>query len=168
MPRKSISDKKFLFQLRREELGLSREKAAILLNITPERLERIETGKSRPSAEDIKVMAEKYNYPLLRNDYCANICDVGKGHFSSLRIEELSQIVLSLLASLNTMEQEKNRFIEITVDGQISDDELDDFVKIQKKLKTIATTVDTLQLWIDNMCSNGTIDIEKYHEKLNQ
>ncbi len=66
------------------------------------------------------------------------------------------------------MDQEKNRFIEITVDGQISDDELDDFVKIQKKLKTIATTVDTLQLWIDDMCSNGTIDIEKYHEKLNQ
>ena len=43
---------------------------------------------------------------------------------------------------------EKNRFIEITVDGIISADELNDFKRINEHLSQISTTVSSLQLWI--------------------
>ena len=47
MARASTKENKSLYQQKREELGLSREKAAELLRfITPERIERIESGKS--------------------------------------------------------------------------------------------------------------------------
>ena len=50
-------------------------------------------------------------------------------YIPEVKLKELSQITLEMLANLNSMEQEKNRLIEITVDGEISSDEKDDFKK---------------------------------------
>ena len=63
-------------------------------------------------------------------------------------MKDLSQITLEVLAALNTLDKEKNRFIEITVDGIISADELNDFKRINEHLSQISTTVSSLQLWI--------------------
>ena len=51
MARSSTKENKTFYQLKREELNLSREKASeVLESISPERIERIESGKShRPS-----------------------------------------------------------------------------------------------------------------------
>ena len=46
---------------------------------------------------------------------------------------------------------------------EISDDELRDFVKIQKGLERISITVETLQLWAEQMMANGRINMEQYH-----
>ena len=46
-----------------------------------------------------------------------------------------SQIVLETIASLNAMRRQKERLIEITVDGKITGDELADFVHIQDELE---------------------------------
>ena len=43
-------------------------------------------------------------------------------------------------------------------------DELEDFVNIQKELERIAITVDTLQLWTEKMIADGKIDMRKYRE----
>ena len=63
-------------------------------------------------------------------------------------MKDLSQITLEVLAALNTLDKEKNRFIEITVDGIISADEFSDFKRINEHLSQISTTVSSLQLWI--------------------
>ena len=60
------------------------------------------------------------------------------------------------------MQKKKERLIEITVDGQISDDEIADFVFIQKELEKISIAVETLQLWCERMLDNGVIDQEVY------
>ena len=78
-------------------------------------------------------------------------------------MRELSAIVLEMLASLNAMSKEKERLIEITADGHISNDEIDDFIHIRKELERISVTVETLQLW---MLANGQIDAEIYKEKM--
>ncbi|MBR6004063.1 MAG: XRE family transcriptional regulator, partial [Lachnospiraceae bacterium] len=59
-----------------------------------------------------------------------------------------------------TLEKAKTRFIEITVDGEVSEDELPDFLKIQKELTKIATTVDSLRLWVDQTVAEGKINKE--------
>lgn len=75
---------------------------------------------------------------------------------------DLSQIVLEMLASLNAMNKRKDRLIEITADGKISDDELEDFLYIQEELERISITVETLQLWAEKMLAAGVIDEARY------
>lgn len=77
-------------------------------------------------------------------------------------MKELSQIVLETLASLNSISEKRNRLIEITVDGKITDDEIKDFISIKKELENISMTIDSLKLWTELMLSNGFIDAQEY------
>ena len=163
MPKVSVRENKNIYQTAREQLNLSREKASDLLcTITPERLERIESEKSSPYPEEIMIMAEKYKLPDLCNHYCSNQCPIGHHYVPEIKSKDLSQIVLELLASLNSLEEKQKRLIEITADGEISQDEIKDFIYIQDELERISITVETLQLWVEKMLANGIIDTEKY------
>ena len=70
-----------------------------------------------------------------------------------------------MLASLNTVNRTKERLIEIAADGAVSEDEIEDFIKIQEELERISITVETLQLWSEKMLANGIIDPQLYQEK---
>ena len=61
------------------------------------------------------------------------------------------------------MHRQKERLIEITADGHISGDELEDFIFIQEELERISITVETLQLWSERMLATGVIDEEQYN-----
>jgi len=163
--RKSTKENKTVYQIRREELGLSREKASELLEtIPPERIERIETGKFTAYPDEILVMAEKYQDPGLCNHYCANECAIGKQYVPEVKMQDLSQIVLGMLASLNTVKKQQERLIEITADGIIEADEVGDFIRIQDELEKISITVEALQLWAEQKLASGEIDIEAYNK----
>ncbi len=163
MARASTKQNKTIYQRRREELGLSREKASNLLEvIPPERIERIESGKFSAHPDEVIVMAEKYKYPHLCNHYCANECAIGKQYVPEIRIKDLSQIVLEMLASLNAVKKQQERLIEITADGLIEADEVDDFIRIQEELEKISITVETLQLWSEQKMAAGDIDMDAY------
>ena len=60
------------------------------------------------------------------------------------------------------IQKRKERLIEITADGEISGDEIADFVHIQEELERISITVETLQLWSERMLAMGAIDMEAY------
>lgn len=166
MGRSSTRENKTRYQLAREELGLSREKASELLEtIAPERIEKIESERSLPRPDEVLIMAEKYKTPSLCNYFCARQCPIGQQYVPEIRNSELSDIVLKMLASLNAMDRKKERLIEIAADGTISKDELDDFVLIQKELERISVTVETLQLWVEKMLANGRIDTEAYNKE---
>ncbi len=64
---------------------------------------------------------------------------------------------------MNSMSRQKERLIEITVDGRISGDELQDFIFIQEELEKISVAVETLQLWSERMLATGAIDLEQYN-----
>ena len=166
MGRSSTRENKTRYQLAREELGLSREKASELLEtIVPERIEKIESERSLPRPDEVLIMAEKYKTPSLCNYFCARQCPIGQQYVPEIRSSELSDIVLKMLASLNAMDRKKERLIEIAADGTISKDEIDDFVRIQKELERISVTVETLQLWVEKMLANGRIDTEAYNKE---
>lgn len=163
MGRASVKQNKNKYQLAREELGLSREKASELLEtVTPERIEKIESEKCRPYPEEVLTMAQKYRRPGLCNYYCSNQCPIGQEYVPEVQIKELSAIVLEMLASLNSVDKKKERLIEITADGKIDGGELDDFISIQRELERISVTVETLQLWVEKMLLSGQIDPELY------
>ena len=165
MGRNSVKENKNIYQLTRESLGLSREKASDLLEtIPPERIEKIENERVVPYPEDILTMAEKYKSPDLCNFYCSKQCPIGRHYVPEVKIKDLSQIVLEMLACLNSMNRKKDRLIEITADGKIANDEIEDFIKIQKELEHISVTVETLQLWVEKMLATGAIDSENYNK----
>ncbi|WP_409967472.1 helix-turn-helix transcriptional regulator [Bengtsoniella intestinalis] len=163
MGRVSTKENKTVYQVCREDLGLSREKAADLLQVvTPERIEKIENEKINPQPEDIMAMVTAYGAPNLCNYYCANECPIGKQYVPEIKIKELPQIVLEMLTSLNAMGRKQERLIEITVDNQIDSHEIQDFVTIQEELEKISITVETLQLWVERMLASGAIDMDAY------
>ncbi|MBR6767161.1 MAG: helix-turn-helix domain-containing protein [Clostridia bacterium] len=164
MARVSTRENKNVFWQAREALGLSREAASELLEtIPPERIERIETEKFMPHPDEVLLMAEKYKAPTLCNYYCSQVCPIGQQYVPEIKIKDLSQIVLEMLASLNSMQRQTTRLIDIAADGVIDNDELKDFIHIQKELERISITVETLQLWSEQMLANGKINIEQYN-----
>lgn len=163
MARKSTKENKNIYQQTRERLDLTREEASdLLVTMSPERIEKIESERSMPHPDEALLMSDAYKQPGLCNYYCANQCPIGQQYVPEVKIKDLSQIVLETLASLNTMQQKKDRLIEITVDGHISGDELADFVHIQEELEKISVAVETLQLWCERMLDIGAIDREQY------
>ena len=164
MGRASTKENKNAYHLAREKLGYSREKAAEITGIEPFKIERIENEKIPADPWDVVAMAEGYKDPLLCNYFCSNECPIGMKSVPEISMKDLSQVVLEILASLNSMKKSQERLIEITADGVITNDELKDFVFIQEELKRISVTVETLKLWTEQMLINGKIDIKQYKE----
>lgn len=133
-----------------------------------ERLERIENGKFPITPHEVMLLSEIYGEPTLCNHYCSKECPIGEKYVPEIKIKDLTQIVLEMLSSLNTMKKNQERLIEITADGIIQDDEIRDFVYIQKELEKISITVETLQLWVEQMLKNEKINIEKYNRIINE
>ena len=164
MGRVSTKENKNIYQQKREELGLSREKASELLEaLTPERIEKIENEKTVPHPDEVLVMAKGYRSPDLCNYYCANECPIGKQYVPEIKIKDLTQIILEMLASLNSVQKKQERLIEITADGIIDNDEIKDFVQIQEDLEHISITVETLQLWSEQMIAENKINVDAYN-----
>lgn len=169
MARVSTKENKNIYHKTRESLSLTREAASELLETIPaDRIEKIENERTIAHPDEILRMAEKYKTPSLTNYYCANQCPIGQKYVPEIKVKDLSQIVLEMLASLNSSNSKKERLIEITVDGKISDDEIDDFIKIQEELERISIAVETLQLWAERMLLEGKIDKNKYLEQKNR
>ena len=159
MGRKSTKENKNIYQTSREEAGFTRDAAAEALEfISSDRIEKIESEKSLPHPDEILAMADCYKNPSLCNYYCSHECPIGQEYVPEVKLKDLSQITLEMLASLNSLEKEKARLIEITVDGIISDDEKKDFERIQEQLAQIAMAVDSLQLWVQKAIADGRID----------
>ena len=169
MGKASTKENTNMYHISREELGLTREKASELLEcISADKLEKIENQGVIPHPEDVLVMAEKYKKPTLCNYYCSKECAIGQKYVPHIEIKDLSQIVLEMLSSLNGIERNKDRLIDITADGMINDDEIADLIKIQNQLERISITVETLQLWVEKMRANGFIDEDRYNEIKNR
>lgn len=159
MGRKSTKENKNIYQISREDMNYSRETAAEKLGfISSDRIEKIENEKSLPHPEEILAMADCYKNPSLCNYFCSHECPIGIKYVPEIQTKELSQITLEMLATLNILTREKDRLIEITVDGKLSEDEMPDFLKIKRELEKMALAIDSLNLWLDHTIASGKIE----------
>ena len=160
--KKSIKKDKNIYQLSREELELTRESASERMGcISADRIEKIESEKSLAHPDEVMVMADAYKKPNLCNYFCSHECPIGREYVPEIQPKDLSQIVLEMLASLNTIDKHRDRLIEITADGKIGKDEMTDFQKIQEQLSKISLSVESLRLWVEDTIANGKITSEK-------
>ena len=155
MGRRSTKENKTIWQITREELGLTREKAGELIpGFSPERIEKIENGRTQIQPEDALLLAEYYKAPALVNYYCCNECPIGESHAVRAESKELTQIAVETLNAVNQMSRIKDRLLEIAEDGKVCTDELEDFMKIKSVLDKLAQSVSNLQLWMDEQIAS--------------
>ena len=169
MGKRSTKENKNIYQLYREEAELTREKASEKMEyISADRIEKIESEKSYPHPDEILVMADCYKKPNLCNYYCSHECPIGKEFVPEVRLKDLSQIVLEMLASLNAIDKDKNRLIEITADGKLTADEYRDFASIENQLNKISLSADALKLWLQQTIMDGKIDKKELDKARNE
>ena len=160
MGRQSTKANKNIFQLYREEQGLTREKASdLMVGVSPSRIEKIENGQE-PTPYDVVQMADCYKKPDLCNYFCSHRCEIGARYVPEVEVTTLPSIILETVASLNEIEPLTNRLIQIARDGKISDDEIPDFATISSKLDEISLAIDALNLWVDKTISENDINVE--------
>ena len=165
MGKKSVKENKNIYFQSREEAGLTRAQASEKMGyISESRIEKIETEKVTVHPEDVVAMARAYKKPELCNYYCTHECAIGRTSVPEAKLSSLSEIVLGMLSSLNSLENQKNRLIDITADGVVSDDELSDFADIQKNLDQIDSTVESLKIWVANTIAEGKLNKEKLED----
>ncbi len=158
MGRRSTKENKSIWQVTRENLGLTREKAADLIpGFSPERIEKIENGRTQIQPEDVMLLAEYYKMPSLRNYYCTNECPIGQLRSLPTESKELAQIAVETLNAVNKLSKNRDRLLEIVEDGQVRDDEYSDFTEIKATLDRIALSVSSLQLWVDEQIAAGNM-----------
>ena len=163
MGRRSIKSNKSIYQITREERGLTREKAGEMMEyISPERIEKIENEKVRILPDDIVAMAKCYKAPHLCNYYCSHDCEIGKRYVHPVEMKELSQIAVETLTGLHRLDQEKDRLLEIVEDGQINEYEREDFLRIKNRLDKLALSISSLQLWLDQKIAEGELKEEDF------
>lgn len=163
MGKTSTKENKTVYQIAREKVRYSREKASEITGIEVSRIERIENEKlNKLDPYDIVAMADAYKEPMICNYYCTNECPIGMKYVPEVKIENLKEITIEMLASLSALDEKKSRLLQITRDGVVDDAELEDFVAIQKELEQISMAVEALQIWSERMIAEGKIDVKKY------
>ena len=60
-----------------------------------------------------------------------------------------------MLSTINILTKQKDRLVEITVDGKVSKDEMKDFLSIKSELDKMTVSIESLKLWINQMVAEG-------------
>ena len=158
MGRASIKPNKNIYQTSREDMKWSRAKASEMLEcISESQIEKYEDEKTVPRPEDVVRMSEVYKKPDLCNYYCTHECRIGQDTVAEIHPSNLAELSLGIFNSLNALNAQKDRLMEIAEDGTIRDDEAEDFIKIQENLNKISITIESLKLWISQAVADGKI-----------
>lgn len=139
----------------RKAAGLTREDAESFVHFSKDRIEKIENRGSIPHPDEVLAMSKAYKDPLLCNHYCSNECILGKAYVPEVKLKDIAQITLEMLAMLNQLVRQKDRLIEITVDGKICEDEQPDFQRILETLSAMSTTIESLKIWAKQEEASG-------------
>jgi len=162
MGKRSTKKDKNIYQLSRESCGLTREAASeLLVHITPERIEKIESGKSTAHPDEVLAMERGYRNPELCNRYCRSECPIGAKYVPEARLASLAQITVETLAALNAVQAEKDSLLAIAVDDRVNDFERRDFDRIYDKLTALDRALQSMRVWLEHARQSGKLDEAK-------
>lgn len=159
MGKRSTKKDKNIYQLSRESRELTREAASEqLVFISPERIEKIESGKSAAHPDEVLAMERVYQNPELCNRYCTRECPIGAKYVPEAELKSLAQVTVETLAALNAMEAEKDKLIAISVDNRVNFFERRDFDRIFEKITTLDRSLQSMRIWLEHARQAGKLD----------
>lgn len=127
----------------------SREGAAELLGISVSTLADYELGNTKVMPVDkVVLMADLYKAPELITGYCMNECPVHGFLPLATEGKSLEGVALRLLKGFNedALKDMRDRLIEITADGQITDDEVPVLRKIITRLEDLVEVISEMKI----------------------
>lgn len=157
---KSSKSDKNIYHISREAAGLTRDAASEKLYISPDRIEKIEMRGAVPHPDEVLAMAEAYKKPALCNYFCSHECEIGRTCVPEIQLKDVSQITLEMLVNLNKLVREKDRLMDITVDGVVHEDEVEDFRTILQTLDKMSKAIDSMKMWVKSEIAAGNISKE--------
>lgn len=160
MGKASVKKNKTIYQITREELGLSRAEATEYIPDDPNfpgmpgvpeyKLVKIENGTVIVQPADVVAMAERYNKPELRNYYCCHECEIGKIDAPAVSSDKsLHEILVDMAVTLEKVNESKTRLMDILNDKKLAEDETADFDNIYEELERVSATIEALKLWCE-------------------
>ena len=155
MEQKSGKENRNAYFCSRQNAGLTREKAEERVAFSKDRMEKIEKRGALPHPDEVLAMARAYKDPKLCNYYCSHDCPIGQTYIPEIKLKNIAQITLEMLDRLNQLVRQKDRLIEITVDGVICEEEQTDFQLILETLNSMSMTIDSLKLWAEHERAAG-------------
>lgn len=151
MGKRSVKSNKNIYQLSREAKELSREAAsAEMIYLSPDRIEKIESGRTAPHPDEVLAMERCYHNPELSNYFCTHECPIGMKYEPEAQLRALPHAAMELLAALGELEGEKSRLIAIAADAAVTEDERAAFDEIRAKLTRMETAIRSLRIWIEH------------------
>lgn len=128
----------------------SREGAAEMLGISVSSLAGYELGITKVIPVDkIVLMAELYNAPELMTWYCTSECPIGRNlPIPSGKVSSVERTTMALLKQLRDedVQKVKETLIDITADGEITNDERPDLAEILEYLDGLIKAAGELRL----------------------
>lgn len=140
---------------------LSRAGAAEALNMSEDAVKDAELGLNKCMPVDKAVlMADLYRKPELRNYYCLHECPIGRTLAISDETPGLERVTVKLLKNLRVDELEdvKDKLVDISEDGKITEDEKPDLEAILEYLDKLSKTVSELRLIGEKALGSGWRD----------
>ncbi|ABR33072.1 helix-turn-helix transcriptional regulator [Clostridium beijerinckii] len=133
-----------IYQIARECTSLTQEKSSELLDISVDSLRAYEGGKRTPPENIVIDMAKIYNRPYLILQHYQNTL-IGKELFPKIEVKHLAEAVLTFLDELEDLESIKKLMIKISRDGQVDEDEKEDWQMIMKTLDEMVCAIITIK-----------------------
>lgn len=127
----------------------SREGAAEMLGICVSTLADYELDITKVVPVDkVVMMADIYNCPELKNQYCKQECPIGKRMPLATRVRSIEGIALRMIREFDPdkIKEMKNDLIGIAADGIITDDEKPVLSDILKRLDSLAEVISEMRL----------------------
>ena len=127
----------------------SREMAAELLGFSTSTLANYELGITKNVPPDsVVMMSDLYRQPELKNYYCKHECPIGKDLPMATKESGLQGITVKILNSLDDEEIKgmKKNLLSIAADGEITEDEKEEFQEIVNTLETLEKAISELRI----------------------
>ncbi|EIS9525620.1 helix-turn-helix transcriptional regulator [Clostridioides difficile] len=135
-----------IYQLSRENTGITQEKASELLDISVESLRAYENDKRIPPNTVVAKMVSIYSNNLLGYEHVRRTTEAGVMFLPKLKMKSLSSITLKLHKEIKDYLKKEDDFIDIVEDDVIDEDEEEVWNDVMEKLEGIYEAILKLKL----------------------
>lgn len=131
------ADCRNIYKNARDAAGLTQERWATYLGVTPESVRLYESGRGLPSDEVVAAMAEVAAMPVLCYWHLKNKSGAANDLLPEVDLLPLPQAVLQLLVEIKGFRSDLDELLIIAADGMVDDTESDRFLEILDRLQGI-------------------------------
>lgn len=130
----------------RRAAGITQEKAAELLDISPRTLANYEGGCYIPPDETVLAMVDVYGAQTLALEHLRASTALGAQLIPEIEEVPLPTAVCRIVSAIREMERNhmQDRLLDIAADGKLDEMEQEDFARIVDELREVVTAALTL------------------------